>query len=86
MLSRDQAAEIARADAQEHQLGFDVYKVLSLDEIEGSVPSLYGVSLNGCWIAYIEPIGPQALHSSTIIVIDRASGRVVYRGSANDEG
>ena len=86
MLTRKQAADVARVDAQKHQLGFRVRQVLSLDELEGRAPNLYGVSLAGCWVAYIEPVGPPGLFSSTIIVMDQASGRVMYCGSANDEG
>lgn len=71
---------------REHQLGVDIYRVLSLDEMTGRAPCLYGVSLSDCWIAYVETSGPPALRASTIIVIDRASGRIIYRGSANDEG
>lgn len=86
MVSRDEAAEIARVDALEQKPGFDLHEVLSPDEITGAAPNLYGVSLAGCWIPYLAKLGPPALCSRTIIVIDRGGGKVIHRGSANDEG
>ena len=86
MVSREEAAEIARLDALAHGLGTSVGSVLLPEEISFRVPSLYMVDLRGCWVAYIERIGPPALRSSTIVVVRRDNGCVLYRGSANDEG
>lgn len=86
MVSRDEAAEIARNDVQTHQLGLGVSKILSIDEITGRLPYVYNVSLSECWIAYVETLPLLALDSSTIVVIARDTGKVVYHGSASDEG
>lgn len=64
-----------------------VTHVLAADELAFRAPSIYGlpVPLDACWIACVESqfFG---LHSSRVILISRASGEVVYDGSANDEG
>ena len=86
MISRQQAAAIARQDAIAHRLGFDIAHVLRPDEITSRLPSCYGVSLDACWVAYVEPVGPPRLCASTIVVIDARDGTVRYRGSAGDEG
>ena len=86
MILREQAFEIARKDALANGLGRGVQAVMLPEEITSAFPALYGVSLENCWIAYIEQYGQPAIRSSTIIVLDRESGNVLYRGSANDEG
>lgn len=86
MISREQAAEIAKSDVLAHGLGIGVRAVLLPEELTGRGPVLYGVDLGDCWIAYIEQSGGPAQRSSTIVVIGRENGQVVYRGSANDEG
>lgn len=85
-ISRDQAREIARSDAIAHGLGTHVEAVLLPDEITSRSPSLYGISTENSWVAYIRPPGPPSICSSTIVVMDRNSGKVRYRGSASDEG
>lgn len=86
MISREQAAEIAKVDAMAHGLGNVVSSVETLDEIVSRKPVPFDVSLDGCWIAYIKNPLLAELCSSIIVVVDRNSGIVVYRGSANDEG
>ncbi len=86
VVTREQAYEIAKQDALDNELGFNINKVLLPEEITSSLPVLYGVPLENCWIAYVKTTEPLGLHSSTIIVVNRESGSVVYRGSANDEG
>ncbi len=86
MISREQAADIARTAALNSQLGFEIDKVVTPEEITWAPPRLYGVSLSNCWIVYLESLAPLALCASTIVVINRDSGKIVYRGSANDEG
>ena len=86
MISRTEAEQIARSDAMAHGLGSIVQCVLLPDEITFSAPLLYNINLDNAWVAYIEPIGFFGLSSSTIIVIDRTHGGILYRGSANDEG
>ena len=38
------------------------------------------------WIVYKNPEDPMALKSSDIIVVSKRNGRVLYEGSAGDEG
>ncbi len=40
----------------------------------------------GVWIVYKNPEGPIALKSSDIVVVSKRTGRVLYEGSAGDEG
>jgi hypothetical protein len=86
MISREDAKEIATFDTLFHKLGFAVSAVRSVDEICYATPVLYNVNLNNAWIAYIEPVGQHAIQASVIVVVDRDTGLVLYRGSANDEG
>lgn len=86
MISREQAAEIAEAYAVANRLGFGVLEVRLPEEIEGRMPFVYSVALDNCWIAYIEPPGPPAVGPSTIVVINRENGQILYGGSAYDEG
>lgn len=85
-VSREAAAEIAVRYARDRHLGWEVAKVLSEDEISSRKPFLFDVPLTNSWIAYLKADHPMMIQSSTIVVIDRASGRVVYGGSAFDEG
>ena len=66
-----------------------------MDIAEGRGPgsmARYAASCRGLsdwtavWIAYLNSTQPMALRSSEIIVIDKATGEVRYRGSAWDEG
>jgi hypothetical protein len=38
-----------------------------------------------CWVVYVERLS-LALQSSLVILVSKRSGKVVYLGSANDEG
>jgi len=85
-ISREQAHRIATVDAQVHFLGNDIKNVVQVHEQSGRrLPKLYGVDLMKCWIAYVEDESP-ALRSSKIVLVDKMTGEVVYRGYANDEG
>lgn len=86
VISRDQAYEIAKQDALDNELGFNVNGVFLPEEITSALPVIYGVPLENCWVAYIKSPEPLGLRSSIIIIVDRESGEVIYRGSANDEG
>ncbi|MBS0565779.1 MAG: hypothetical protein JSS59_00005 [Proteobacteria bacterium] len=91
MISREQATQIAEAEALAHQLGERVDRVVLFDEITWREPCLpYFFSpapdLPQCWIAYIEPSGRPSIRASTIVAVHRETGEVVYRGSAGDEG
>jgi len=88
MVSRKEACKIAKEDALAHRLGFAIRQVARLDELAFCAPNVYlaASALENCWIAYVDDPSPPGLVSSTVVVIDRETGAVVYRGSANDEG
>ncbi|MBV5337046.1 MAG: hypothetical protein J0653_03470 [Deltaproteobacteria bacterium] len=86
MITRDAARALAMYDALRHGLGNTVLDVLLPVEIYGPFPMVYNVSLDNCWIAYVENSGQPALRSSTIILVCRERGEIIYRGSAHDEG
>ena len=88
MLSREQAREIAEVAVIEHRLGFEIDRVVSLEEVSGRPPCHYlaAGSLDRSWIAYVKPGLPLRLRSSDVVVIDKESGEIIYAGSAGDEG
>jgi hypothetical protein len=61
-------------------------RVLRWDEPGVRLPTIYGRSpFARCWIGYLEmPV--RGLVSSTILIIDDATGDLLYTGSAYDEG
>jgi hypothetical protein len=86
MISREQAVALAEAHVRKHN--FRISAVFTLEEIPGPRPCLYWTSptpLEDCWFAYLEHSG-NMICSSTIVVIDRVDGTVLYFGSASDEG
>jgi hypothetical protein len=85
MIDRDEAHRIAAREIVARGLGTGVRSLYAFDEIPGRRSSLYGVALGASWIAYADgPItGPRP---SDIVVISRATGEVIYSGSAHDEG
>jgi hypothetical protein len=85
MISRAEATEIGKLAARSKGLGLEVREALLPDELERPL-SLYNVDIGNGWIVYVEDLEPYFLRSSTVLAIDRDSGRVLYHGSANDEG
>lgn len=85
-ITRSEAFEIATKYNAEHRIGVRVREVLLLEELQFREPSLYGVSLDDCWIAYVERDGPPRLIESLIIAIDSNDGTIRYAGGASDEG
>lgn len=86
MISRDEAAEIARREAIAHRLGGEVSKVFHPNEITFRAPFVLDGMPENCWVAYIEKSRPPMLRSSTIVIVDCERGTVLYRGIAGDEG
>ena len=86
VITREQAEAIALADAIAHGIGIRVARVVRLEEIDGRRPCVLTQRIDDHWIAYLDTGRPPRLGSSTVVVVDRADGRVLYRGSANDEG
>jgi broad specificity phosphatase PhoE len=87
-VDRSHAAGIAGAVILERGLGTGVGSVVSADELRAqgrAVPPAWNVSLEGCWIVYVTQAS-KALMSSTIVAVDQSTGRVLYTGSADDEG
>lgn len=45
------------------------------------------IHLDRCWIAYLEYPGQElCLRSSTVVLVYKDTGKVVYHGSADDDG
>ena len=91
-ISREQAAQIA-ADVLRFKpefATFDIDKVVTLEEITWASPNpSYGTSrtiFDNSWIVYLRPKELVGLRAGTILVISRDTGRLIYIGSANDEG
>jgi len=91
-VSREEAFAIAsRAVAEEGRTVSHVRDLDITDLAEGRGPGSlvnYGQTFDwlAVWIAYLIPTPPFGLRSSMIVVIDKATGEVRYRGSAYDEG
>jgi hypothetical protein len=92
MITRDQAAQIAtdilRSKSEAGR--YEVQYVVTVDEITWRRPhSGYGVDrdiLEDSWIAYLHDRTFVGLRSSTVLVLARNDGRLIYFGSAHDEG
>ncbi len=88
--SRENAALIATQYLREKGRDFTVSEIYSWDEIPFRKPCLYYVEpfdITQCWIVYLS--GPDTgwmLKSSDIVIVTKDSGKVVYFGTANDEG
>jgi hypothetical protein len=86
LISRDDARAIADLTIRERGLGSGVRHLCLLEEIAWRPPQVYnGPSLAECWIAYVErPM--TRLGASSIVLISKKTGEVLYAGGANDEG
>ena len=86
LIDREEAHRIATIEIAAHSLGTGVRRLCDPAEIDGRLPVLYnGPDLESCWIAYAEsPI--TGTRSSNIVLISRATGDVLYSGSAHEEG
>jgi len=86
MITREDAQRLAEADARATGMGPAVRGAYLRHEISGREPLIYGgPNLDSCWIVYIEPLKVD-LRSSIVVLVDRSTGAILYRGSANDEG
>lgn len=86
MITRDQARSIAEGEVRAKGFGTGVRGVYLVQELPTRRPNLYlGPPLDRCWIAYVDRSG-LTVGSSSIVLIDRETGEVLYSGSANDEG
>ncbi len=91
-MTREQAHWTASGYLRKHHPGgcTEINKMLDLDEFPSRKLCLYNVSaevLSRSWIAYCHnPEDVCTLKSSTIIVISKDTRKVIYAGSAGDEG
>lgn len=78
MIDREQALAIVRQITQA-----EIYRLT--DSLpEGCHP--YGAPAGNCWYALVSRGSPGPLTSSRLICISRDDGRVLFDGSAGDEG
>ena len=86
VVTREQAVEVATDVAE--TMGRTLGETVDLEDVRARgarLPSVYGVGLSDCWIAYLTPLGV-ALRASDVIIIDKTTGGVRYGGSARDDG
>jgi hypothetical protein len=92
VINHERASQIAVEKLKFHpqECGYlTVWKVALIDEISRALPNVYCVgneSMEDCWIIYFDQRHFVGLGSSTIMLVSRTTGAVVYFGSANDEG
>jgi hypothetical protein len=86
VISRDEALRVGAAEIAKRGIGTGARAAYLHSEIDWRAPLLYGgPNLDDCWIVYAErPI--TGLESSTIVLVSRETGAVLYAGSAYDEG
>ena len=78
------AEEFLARDPAPHS-GHQIRDIFGVDELPFREPTLYGIDVARCWIAYIDrPV--RGLMSSEIVLVAKDTGEIVYAGSANDEG
>jgi hypothetical protein len=90
-VTREQAQRIAT----EHLgrvlefIGARIRRVVAWEEMTWRRPSIFNAppGIESSWVAYLEfPNEPPMSCSSTIIIVSRTTGAVLYAGDANDEG
>lgn len=85
MIDREQARRVAAAVVAPKKIG----KVVSLGESQFWPPIIYGFPQEGMadyWFAYVEYDVRFGLRSSHVVLVRKTDGKVVFSGSANDEG
>ncbi|MDO9567249.1 MAG: hypothetical protein Q7J15_10965 [Candidatus Desulfaltia sp.] len=91
-ISRSEAFEIANKYVKTCPLEecVGIREILSIEEIVCRRPCIYGhpdEKMKNYWIAYLSiPSKRIMLSSSTILLISKETGEIIYAGSANDEG
>lgn len=86
MISRQEAHRIAEDEIVSSGLGTGVSCIALVGELRFRLPCLYNApDLSTCWIAYAKR-AVVAIRESAIVLVDRETGEVRYRGGANDEG
>lgn len=82
MIDHEEAQRIAMA-----HLGDTALAALEIVDGRFARLNVYGLRqpLTTCWVAYVPQPGV-ALRSSVVVIVSKASGEVLYHGSAFDEG
>lgn len=85
-IDRLEAQRIAAEVIAERGMGSGARAALLLEELSSPPPNLYnGPKLADCWIVYAQR--PElGIRASTVVLVSRATGAVLYAGSAHDEG
>jgi hypothetical protein len=70
------------------QLGSQIYRITEFDDlpIDSRKPIAWGVDLTGLTIVLLCPENPSRFENSHLLAFDPKTGRLIYDGSANDEG
>jgi len=89
-ISRSEAFDIANKYVKTCPLeeGVGIRKIVSIEEIVWRRPCIYNYpdeKMKNYWIAYVN-IPKEMISSSTILLISKETGEIIYVGSANDEG
>ena len=81
-ISKEQALEIFRA-----HIAMDEPRIHDITDSRPNV-NVYGMPSEECWyiLCSYNPHGPPMLASSRLICISKITGRILFDGSANDEG
>jgi hypothetical protein len=74
----------ARRRAERHVLN-RMFKGATVRDGAEASHNIYGVRRENTWVVYKNPSG-SALRSADAVVICKRTGRVLYEGSAGDEG
>ena len=89
MITKEKATDIAIEHIRKniHNL-ISVDKVCDVFELRGGAPIIYSTPVNDrCWFVYLNNhFAGYGLKSSDIIIVSKDTGKVLYFGSANDEG
>ncbi len=84
-IDRDKARALAGVAIAPREIG----EVRSIEEVEHRRVAIYGfpeTELSNYWIAYVERDSLWGIRSSTVVLVEKAGGRIAYVGSAGDEG
>lgn len=90
-ITREQAVGIAteHLGREPEFVGARIRRVVAWEEMTWRRPSIFNAppGIACSWVAYLEfPNEPPTSCSSTIIMVSRTTGAVLYAGDANDEG
>ena len=87
MITRQDALRIGGAEILARGLGAGAREALLVDEINSSVPRIYGTpDLEAYWIVYADHGAVGVIRSGHVVLVARKTGRVMHAGSASDEG